>query len=145
MENILPLSTVNLSLEEYEDFKQQISDLKVENNKLKAEKEELCEKNKVRIIRKEITVSRPVPFWNPSMLSTVEATHDELINFEDVKESIKLEIEDKISKDLNSANTEIKRLRERYELLNDAYDNLLEAYISLKHRNLWNRIINKID
>lgn len=126
MDNIIPVSTVQCSLAEYNALLKEIFQLKTELNELKQNYEEICKAKKVRIIEKYLDGSQ----------------HETLVNFEDIKKHVYKKYENEIYKKFEN---EISNYSKKLQEYKNAFNDVVSQYSQnqKKPRTLWQKIFNK--
>jgi len=131
---------VTLALKAYNDLRDENDALRSENEELTSALKEIEKKEGQKVIVREICT------WEYEDGDECEERTTRVKGFEEVK----AEVEDFYKKKFESLNDQIKELDDKnMELLDEIHklrDEKLEAQMEasiLKHRNLWQRILNK--
>ena len=117
---------VNVAIGDYDALRDRVKELESQIEKLRSERDEFCDQNKVRYVR--------VKYSNYIFLtdSVTETEIDEVRNMDDVLE----EIESIHEAELKKKNAQIAALREKSKGLEEELE-------ELKNRSFFKRIFNK--
>lgn len=142
--NIPDFGEVRLSLKEYNEMRDRIKDLEEQNDTLTEMLDNVCDENKVRVRRQIIKVTELTT--NPRALGQQEIIEDKLINMEDVTS----ELDEKIAEVERGWKQEVKNMEVQLVQSENALEacqrqkkDLEQEAFRLKHRSLWDRLLNK--
>ena len=142
--NIPDFGEVRLSLKDYNEMRDEISLLRYKVETLTKERDEICDENKVRVRRQIIKVTELTT--NPRALGQQEIIEDKLINMEDVTS----ELDEKIAEVERGWKQEVKNMEVQLVQSENALEacqrqkkDLEQEAFRLKHRSLWDRLLNK--
>lgn len=127
------LNQVTLSLEEYNDMRDENTELARQNREVRAAIEELQDNDGQKVIIRECEQ------WEDEDGEEYETRTTSVKGFDEVKAEVEEFYKEKIE-DLEKA---VERGKKRYEETQRKYLDAQCTISELKHRNLWQRILNK--
>lgn len=131
---------LNIELSEYDALRNRVNELEAENNRLREERDRICEENKVRVINREYHFEH----GRTCGLTAVTKVKDKLVNFDDIKESVEKSFKDKIYDEMKSKILgEFTKLQKECSEAKREADTLKAKAERLMKRGLWDRIRNK--
>ena len=135
---------VTISLKEYNEMRDKIRKQEEDNDVLVAERDQICDENKVRVRRQIIRETRLT--YNPREIGTKEVIEDRLVNCEDLRK----EIDDKIheceegwKKKAEELQTNLDRAEKSLEQCQRQKFDVEQQLAALKSRGWWHRLLNK--
>lgn len=143
-EIITDFGEVRMSLNDYDNMRDEIRKLKEENGNLTEILDHVCEENKVRVRRQIITETRMTT--NPRALGTREVIEDRLINCDDLTQELDEKIRECQDGWMKKADELQSNIDTKEKMLEECQRKKFDAEMELarlKARGWWKRLWNK--